>query len=75
MNGIPLLAWEPPPISSNVYASEVMSYPVVTFKVVENVGHIVDVLRKETHNGFVVVDPHNTRHVGFFYFLLIFAFS
>ncbi|XKL65169.1 hypothetical protein PGB90_005255 [Kerria lacca] len=56
MSGIPLLAWEPPPLSSNVYASEVMSYPVVTFKKRENVGRIVDVLMKETYNGFPIVD-------------------
>ncbi|XP_065201753.1 H(+)/Cl(-) exchange transporter 7 [Planococcus citri] len=61
LNGIPLLPWEPPPLSANIYANEVMSYPVITFKVVENVGHIVDTLKKESYHGFVVVDPNERR--------------
>lgn len=64
MSGIPLLAWEPPPLSSNVYASEVMSYPVVTFKKRENVGRIVDVLMKETYNGFPIVDVKDIELVN-----------
>lgn len=56
LSGVPLLAWEPPPMSYNVYASEVMSHPVVVFKTVENVGRIVQVLTEETYNGFPVVD-------------------
>jgi len=62
LSGIPLLAWEPPPLSSKVYASEVMSFPIVTFKTVENVGRIVDVLRQETYNGFPVVDPQVNQY-------------
>lgn len=57
LGGIPLLAWEPPPLSSKVYASEVMNYPILTFRTVENVGRIVDMLRQESFNGFPVVDP------------------
>lgn len=57
LSGIPLLAWEPPPLTSMVYASEIMSYPVITLKTVENVGRIVDILMRETFNGFPVVDP------------------
>ncbi|KAL1498027.1 hypothetical protein ABEB36_008889 [Hypothenemus hampei] len=55
--GIPLLPWEPPPVVNNIYASEVMSHPVVTLKCVENVGHIVELLKLTTYNGFPVVDP------------------
>lgn len=55
--GIPFLPWEPPPLVHNVYASEVMSHPVVTLKTVENVGHIVELLRITSYNGFPVVDP------------------
>lgn len=55
--GIPLLPWEPPPLVYNIYASEVMSHPVVTLKCVENVGHIVELLKLTTYNGFPVVDP------------------
>ena len=43
-------------MSYNVYASEVMSHPVVVFKTVESVGHIVKVLTEETYNGFPIVD-------------------
>lgn len=52
-----MLAWEPPPVVNNIYASEVMSHPVVTLKSVENVGHIVELLKLTTYNGFPVVDP------------------
>ncbi|XP_043478610.1 H(+)/Cl(-) exchange transporter 7 [Leptopilina heterotoma] len=57
MAGVPLLAWEAPPLSNNIYASEIMSHPVVSMKTIENVGHIVEVLRCVTFNGFPVVDP------------------
>ncbi|KAF7265234.1 chloride channel protein 7 isoform X1 [Rhynchophorus ferrugineus] len=57
LSGAPLLSWEPPPLVSNIYASEVMSHPVVTLKCVENVGHIVELLKLTTYNGFPVVDP------------------
>lgn len=58
--GVPLLGWEPPPLSHNIYATEVMSCPVVTFNSVETVGKIADVLINETYNGFPVVDPPNS---------------
>ncbi|XP_024938725.1 H(+)/Cl(-) exchange transporter 7 [Cephus cinctus] len=57
MAGVPLLPWEPPPLSNNIYASEIMSHPIVTLKTVENVGHIVELLTCVTFNGFPVVDP------------------
>lgn len=57
MNGVPILPWEPPPLSNNIYASEIMSHPVVTLKTVENVGHIVELLKCVSFNGFPVVDP------------------
>ncbi|XP_018398180.1 PREDICTED: H(+)/Cl(-) exchange transporter 7 isoform X2 [Cyphomyrmex costatus] len=60
MAGIPLLPWEPPPLSNNIYATEIMSHPVVTLKTVENVGHIVELLKCVTFNGFPVVDPPNS---------------
>ena len=36
-----------------------MSYPVTVFRVQEKVGRIVDLLKKEIHNGFPVVDNYD----------------
>ncbi|XP_074647081.1 H(+)/Cl(-) exchange transporter 7-like [Tubulanus polymorphus] len=55
LQSVPLLLWDAPPISANISATEVMSHPVVVLRTVEKVGRIVDVLKKETHNGFPVV--------------------
>ncbi|XP_015117389.1 H(+)/Cl(-) exchange transporter 7 isoform X2 [Diachasma alloeum] len=60
MAGIPLLPWEAPPLSNNIYVSEIMSHPVVTLKTTENVGHIVELLKCVKFNGFPVVDPPST---------------
>lgn len=57
LSGVPLLPWEPPPLSHNIYASEIMSHPVVVLRTVERVARIVQILTSETHNGFPVVDP------------------
>jgi len=54
--GVPILGWEPPPLSATTYASEVMSHPVVTLNPIETVGRLVDHLKSTTHNGFPVVD-------------------
>jgi len=54
--GVPLLSWEPPPLSATTYASEVMSYPMVMLHPKAKVGHVMEVLTKTTHNGFPVVD-------------------
>ncbi|KAF5271224.1 hypothetical protein FQA39_LY08231 [Lamprigera yunnana] len=64
LSGVPILPWEPPPFVHNVYASEVMSHPVVTLKTVENVGHVVELLRTTTYNGFPTVDPPFTDGHG-----------
>ncbi|CAK1595967.1 unnamed protein product [Parnassius mnemosyne] len=55
--GVPLLGWDPPPLTHTVYASEVMSHPVFTLRTVENVGHVLELLRLVSYNGFPVVDP------------------
>jgi hypothetical protein len=36
-----------------------MSHPVSVFRVQEQVGRIVDILKKEIHNGFPVVDNYD----------------
>ncbi|XP_063223431.1 H(+)/Cl(-) exchange transporter 7 [Bacillus rossius redtenbacheri] len=61
---VPLMPWEPPPLSNFIYASEVMNHPVCVFRTVENVGVIVDVLKEVKHNGFPVVDPCVTEDQG-----------
>lgn len=70
LSGVPLLPWEPPPLVHNIYASEVMSHPVVTLKSVENVGHIVELLKLTTYNGFPVVDPPLTDQVIKIFFII-----
>lgn len=69
---VPLMPWEPPPLTHNIYASEVMSHPVFTLRTVENVGHIVELLRLVSYNGFPVVDPPLADDVSFFDTLIIF---
>ena len=59
--GVPLLGWDPPPLSATTYATHVMSHPVVTLNTTETVGNIVDILKSTTHNGFPVVDRIQTE--------------
>ena len=66
LNGVPILAWEPPALNRNVYASEIMSTPVVTLSSTERVGTIVDMLKRETHNGFPVVDEIDPMRESFY---------
>ncbi|PVD38860.1 hypothetical protein C0Q70_01485 [Pomacea canaliculata] len=56
LQSVPVLGWEPPNLSSNINAREVMSHPVTVLHIKEKVGDIVDLLKKEVHNGFPVVD-------------------
>lgn len=36
-----------------------MNHPVVTLNTIENVGRLMDILLKNDHNGFPVVDPYD----------------
>ncbi|KAK3854913.1 hypothetical protein Pcinc_038650, partial [Petrolisthes cinctipes] len=56
MAGVPIMGWEAPSLSKNIYASEVMNRPVVTLRSVEKVSRVVSLLQSHTHNGFPVVD-------------------
>ena len=56
LSSIPFLNWEPIVQSTHIYASEVMSTPVTTFRTTEKVRDIIQVLENESHNGFPVVD-------------------
>ena len=40
------------------FCREVMSHPVTVLRTVEKVGNIVDILKRETHNGFPVVQDY-----------------
>lgn len=83
LNGLPLLAWDPPPLSSNISANNMMTQPVVTLKTRETVENIVKTLKKYSHNGFPVIEyVHNNELVSnyltnysiilLFYFLILF---
>ena len=43
-----------------------MSYPVTTLRTTENVGRIVDILKKESHVGSPVVDSYDPDAVSVF---------
>lgn len=58
LQGVPVLGWEPPEMTSNISAKKVMSHPVVKLDSVSKVDVIVDVLKRETHDGFPVVLQH-----------------
>ncbi|KAK7069323.1 H(+)/Cl(-) exchange transporter 7 [Halocaridina rubra] len=68
MTGVPIMGWDAPPLSNNIYASEVMNRPVVSLRCVETVGRIVAVLKAYTYNGFPVVDslPQNGSDERYF---------
>lgn len=69
---MPLLAWNPPPLSSNIYASNLMTQPVITFKTKATVGDIVRTLKTYPHNGFPVVEYGQNCEIVNFYSFLIF---
>ncbi|CAH1794618.1 unnamed protein product [Owenia fusiformis] len=71
---VPILQWEPPPITSNILASDVMSHPVNTLRTIERVGRVVDMLKNEPHDGFPVVEDDSENdgdHFGSFRGLIL----
>jgi len=62
---VPILGWDPPPLSHNVFASDFMSYPVFKLNCIESVARIVDVLKNENHSGFPVVNSVYNSNVNF----------
>ncbi|XP_014260411.1 H(+)/Cl(-) exchange transporter 7 [Cimex lectularius] len=60
--GVPLLAWDPPPLSSSFTANKVMSYPVVTLPPTVNVRTIVNILTSVTFNGFPIVEETKSKY-------------
>ncbi|XP_064599540.1 H(+)/Cl(-) exchange transporter 7-like isoform X2 [Liolophura sinensis] len=57
--GIPLLPWDPPAMSDNLKANDVMNAPVAVFRPVERIGRIVNTLRTETFCGFPVTEAQS----------------
>nr|XP_024217492.1 H(+)/Cl(-) exchange transporter 7-like [Halyomorpha halys] len=57
LNGVPLLPSAPPPLSSDIKATDVMSAPPVVFPAKVKVARIIDTLDNVPHNGFPIVDP------------------
>ena len=51
-------------LTSECRFSEVMSHPVTTFEINESVGHVVNVLKKDLHEGFPIVEQVNSQSVG-----------
>lgn len=65
LNGVPLLPSDPPPLSSDIKATDVMSAPPVVFPSKVKVARIIDTLDNVPHNGFPIVDPSiSTSHVS-----------
>uniref|UniRef100_A0A0K8T5F2 Chloride channel protein n=1 Tax=Lygus hesperus TaxID=30085 RepID=A0A0K8T5F2_LYGHE len=56
LQGVPILPWEPPAMSIELNALQVMSYPVLAFGPTESIGTIVEALSSETYNGFPIVE-------------------
>nr|XP_043632463.1 chloride channel protein CLC-a-like [Erigeron canadensis] len=66
LKGLPFLEAHPKPWMRNITVGDLASVkpPVVSLSGIETVGHIVEVLRNTTHNGFPVVDNKTVPHVG-----------
>ncbi|KAL4241084.1 H(+)/Cl(-) exchange transporter 7 [Mactra antiquata] len=62
LQGVPLLGWEPPLLSSEISTRKVMSHPVTVMRTQEKVGRIVEILKSESHNGFPVVQDYDPDH-------------
>uniref|UniRef100_A0A0N4ZQ14 Chloride channel protein n=1 Tax=Parastrongyloides trichosuri TaxID=131310 RepID=A0A0N4ZQ14_PARTI len=56
LNGIPILGWEPPKLSKNKTAQEVMRSDVVALQKKEKVKRLLEILKTTTHHGFPVLD-------------------
>ncbi|CAB0017978.1 unnamed protein product [Nesidiocoris tenuis] len=56
LNGVPLLPSAPPPLSSDIKATDVMSAPPVVFTSKVKVARIIDTLDNVPHNGFPIVE-------------------
>uniref|UniRef100_A0A0N4VDM2 Chloride channel protein n=1 Tax=Enterobius vermicularis TaxID=51028 RepID=A0A0N4VDM2_ENTVE len=56
---VPFLGWNPPKLSRNILAEQVMRKDVVAMEPLERVSRILEILRTTQHHGFPVVDQIN----------------
>ncbi|XP_037948241.1 H(+)/Cl(-) exchange transporter 7 [Teleopsis dalmanni] len=61
INNVPMLPWEPQPKYMGLKAAQIMSSPVICFRLRENAKYVFDVLKKCNHNGFPIVEDVNER--------------
>ncbi|XP_065220232.1 H(+)/Cl(-) exchange transporter 7-like isoform X2 [Planococcus citri] len=64
LSGIPILPAEPPPLTSDIVAKDLMNTKVVAFPLIVSVDYIVDTLSKVSHQGFPVVKEINSLKGG-----------
>ncbi|CEF62539.1 CBS domain and Chloride channel, voltage gated family and Chloride channel, core domain-containing protein [Strongyloides ratti] len=65
LNGIPILGWEPPKLSRNKLAEEIMRPDVVAVQKKEKVKRLLEILKTTSHHGFPVlnrIDPGLNRY-------------
>ena len=60
LSGIPILPAEPPPLTSDIIAKDLMNTKVIAFPLIVSVDYIVDTLAKVSHQGFPVVKEMTT---------------
>lgn len=64
INHVPLLPWQLPTIYQSLKAYQIMSQPVLCFKLKEKSKYVFDILTKYPHNGFPVVEDVQGNNRG-----------
>lgn len=66
--GVPLLPSDPPPLVSDIEAKDLMNTKVVSFPTLVSVHHIMEILGRNKHQGFPVVQEYPGAEVCCSYF-------
>lgn len=53
---IPILGWNPPKLSRNILASDIMRKDIIALEPKERVGRLLEIIKSTKHNAFPVVD-------------------
>ncbi len=61
LSGMPLLDYDPPPLTKKLSARHIMTKPVIVLKEKETVGSVLDLLAKTKHHGFPIVTNINDQ--------------